>query len=95
MPHRIQIFNGGCGLCKKTIDIVEVGKCKDCKMEVINATGTDNDEVMKRYDITAVPSIVIDGRIKVVGLPQFPWFCGDEFYKMLETNYPLSSYHDD
>jgi len=46
---------------------------------------------VKRYNITAVPSIVIDGKIKVVGVPTFPWFCGDEFYGMLERKYPLSA----
>lgn len=34
---------------------------------------------LKDYNIIAVPSIVIDGKIKVVGIPDFPWFCGEEF----------------
>lgn len=75
--------------------MVEVGKCKDCKMEVVNVAHRNNYGLMKRYNITCVPSIVIDGRIKVVGVPQFPWFCGDEFYKMLETKYPLTGHPDD
>jgi len=44
---------------------------------------------MRDSGITAVSTIVIDGRIKVVGKPRFPWFCGDEFYKFLQENYPL------
>jgi len=44
---------------------------------------------MRDSGITAVSTIVIDGRIKVVGKPGFPWFCGDEFYKFLQENYPL------
>jgi hypothetical protein len=43
----------------------------------------------KLYKITAVPTIVVDGRIKVVGVPDFPWFCGDDFYRFLEKNFPL------
>lgn len=53
-----------------------------------------DEEIKKKlldYDIAAVPSIVIDGRIKVVGLPKFPWFYGEEFYKFLEERYPLST----
>jgi len=46
-------------------------------------------ELTERHNITAVPSIVIDGKIKVVGKPTFPWFCGDKFYKMLEKKFPL------
>jgi hypothetical protein len=89
LPHKIQIFSGGCKLCKDTADIVEVGKCKDCKMEILRVEDKQNWTLIKRYNINAVPSIVIDGKIKVVGMPIFPWFCGDEFYKMLEAKYPL------
>lgn len=91
MPHRIQIFSGGCELCKHTADIVELGKCKDCMMEVLDVGNRDNAELVTRYHITAVPSIVIDGKIKVVGKPDFPWFCSKEFYAMLEKKYPLNS----
>jgi len=87
LPHSIQIFSGGCDICKETAEIVEVGKCKDCKMEVLNVES--NKELAKQLGVTSVPSIVIDGRIKVVGKPTFPWFCGDEFYKVLERNYPI------
>ena len=88
-PHKIQIFSAGCKLCSDTVDIVEVGKCKDCQMEVLGVDDGKNNGLLKQYDIGAVPSIVIDGRIKVVGKPVFPWFCGDDFYKMLETRFPL------
>jgi hypothetical protein len=84
----IQVFSGGCDLCKETAEIVEVGKCKDCKMEVLSFER--NRELARRYGVTSVPSIVIDGKIKVVGKPTFPWFCGDEFYRKLEKNYPIS-----
>ncbi len=89
MPHRIQIFSGGCELCDEAIDIVELGKCKDCKMDVIPVDAKSNRAPIKRYRINAVPSIVIDGKIKVVGVPTFPWFCGDELYRKLEKEYPL------
>ena len=91
MPHRIQIFSGGCSLCQDAVDMVEVGKCKDCKMEVLSIDSRENAELARRYGVTAVPSIVIDGKIKVVGKPTFPWFCGDKFYAMLEKRYPLKA----
>ena len=71
--------------------MVEVGKCTECKMEVLDVGSSENRELLKRYDITAAPSIVIDGKIKVVGVPTFPWFCGDEFYRMLEREYSLNA----
>jgi hypothetical protein len=85
------VFSGGCELCKETVDIVEVGKCKDCKMEVVDVKAPENADLIRHFRISAVPSIVIDGRIKVVGKPSFPWFCGDEFYRMLESKYPLKA----
>jgi hypothetical protein len=27
--------------------------------------------------------------IKVVGIPDFPWICGDDLYKKLKNEYPL------
>jgi len=74
-----------------TVEIVEVGKCKDCRMEVLDVRSKENSELVKDYGVTSVPSIVIDGKIKLVGKPTFPWFCGDEFYKMLERKYPLNA----
>ena len=32
---------------------------------------------MKKYGVQAVPAAVIDGEIKVVGILDFPWICGD------------------
>lgn len=42
---------------------------------------------MKNYDVRAVPTTIIDGEIKVVGIPNFPWICGDELYEKLKTEY--------
>ena len=91
MSHHIEIFTGSCDLCRKVVDIVTIGKCAACKMEVIQANGQDKAIIpkLKDYNITSVPSIVIDGRIKVAGVPTFPWFCGEEFYKFLEEKYSL------
>jgi hypothetical protein len=44
---------------------------------------------MKDYSIKAVPTTIIDGTIKVVGIPDFPWICGDDLYKKLKNEYPL------
>jgi len=91
MPHLIEVFTGGCSLCRKVVNIVTVGKCRDCIMRVFEVDSGDEEVKMKRklYKITAVPTIVVDGRIKVVGVPDFPWFCGDDFYRFLEKNFPL------
>lgn len=44
---------------------------------------------MKEYGIKAVPTTIIDGKIKVVGIPDFPWVCGDDLYTKLKKDYRL------
>ena len=83
------IFSGGCSLCQAAVDMVELGKCKDCEMEVLDVGAKENSALMRKFGIAAVPSIVIDEKVKVIGLPNFPWFCGDDFYRVLEKRYPL------
>ena len=89
IPHRITVFTGNCRLCKDAVQAIEIGKCKDCNLEVLDVNLQENARKIKMYDILSVPTIVIDEKIKIVGVPQFPWFCGDEFYSMLEKNYPF------
>lgn len=55
----------------------------------VNDGNESVQEKIRKYRVSSVPTIVIDSRIKVVGVPSFPWFCGDEFYKFLEKEYPL------
>jgi hypothetical protein len=50
------------------------------------------DEVrikMRDYGVKAVPTAVIDGEIKIVGIPDFPWTCGEDLYGKLKKDYPL------
>jgi hypothetical protein len=49
---------------------------------------------MKEYGVKAVPTTIIDGKIKVVGIPDFPWVCGDDLYKKLRKDYPLEGKYE-
>jgi hypothetical protein len=93
MTHVVEVFAGGCSLCRMVVDMVTVGKCHDCILRVFDIDSGDEEVEKKRelYNITAVPTIVVDARIKVVGVPNFPWFCSDDFYRFLEKNYPFRS----
>jgi len=73
------------------LDIVETGMCASCRLEERSLARGDPETLgrARQYDVRAVPTTVIDGRIKVEGRPDFPWVCGDEFYVMLERKYPL------
>jgi len=95
--HRtIEIFSAGCPLCKEVTDIILIGKCERCKQIVydIDSINDDTKIKMKDYGIKAIPTTIIDGKIKIVGIPDFPWICGDDLYRKLEREYPLNKKHD-
>jgi glutaredoxin 3 len=90
--HTIEIFSAGCPLCKHLTDEVEIGKCRGCSQTIYDINNTTNEikRKMRDYGVTSVPTTIIDGNIKVVGIPDFPWICGDELYQKLKREYPLS-----
>jgi tRNA U54 and U55 pseudouridine synthase Pus10 len=89
--HTIEIFSGGCPLCKHITDEIEIGKCKGCSQTIYDVNKmTEQIKVkMKEYSVTSVPTTVIDGKIKVVGMPDFPWICGEDLYLKLKKEYPF------
>jgi protein-disulfide isomerase len=72
-------------------DDIQIGKCQGCNQIVydINDISEGIKSKMRGYGVKAVPTIIIDGNIKVVGIPDFPWICGDDLYKKLKNEYPL------
>lgn len=71
--------------------MVEIGKCASCVLVERDLSKPDPEvhRLMKEYGIQAAPTIVIDARVKVVGRPDFPWMCGDDFYARLEREFPV------
>lgn len=89
--HTIEIFSANCLLYKHMTEDIQIGKCEGCNQTVYDVNNmTDDIKVkMKEYGIKAVPTTIIDGEIKVVGIPDFPWICRDDLYKKLKREYPL------
>jgi glutaredoxin 3 len=89
--HTIEIFSADCPLCKHIIDDIQIGKCQRCNQTVydVNKMTDEVKRKMKDYGITSVPTTIIDGSIKVVGIPDFPWICGENLYLKLKREYPL------
>ena len=45
---------------------------------------------MKDYNIKAVPTTIIDSKIEVVGIPDFPWIYSEQLlYSKLKKEYLL------
>jgi protein-disulfide isomerase len=89
--HTIEIFSADCPLCKHITDDIEIGRCEDCSQTVYDVNNMTDGIMakMKEYDVKAVPTTIIDGKIKVVGIPDFPWTCGEDLYKKLKREYPI------
>lgn len=41
---------------------------------------------MKDYGVKAVPTTIIDGKINVTGISNFPWIRGEDLYKILKRD---------
>jgi Thioredoxin domain len=91
--HTIEIFSANCPLCKHITDDIQIGKCEGCKQVVydVNNMTEETKSRMKYYEVKAVPTTIIDGEIKVVGIPDFPWICSEDLYKKLKKDYPLKN----
>ncbi|MHA2090491.1 MAG: thioredoxin family protein [Candidatus Kariarchaeaceae archaeon] len=90
--RHILIFSDGCEVCSEHIDNVEVGKCAGCLLHIISLDSnlrSVKDE-LEKYKITEHPTTIIDGEIKVEGVPTFYWQCGDDFYEELKKNYSFN-----
>jgi tRNA U54 and U55 pseudouridine synthase Pus10 len=89
--HTIEIFSANCPLCKHITDDIQIGKCEGCSQIVydVNKMTEDVKSKMKKYGVNTVPTTIIDGEIKVVGIPDFPWICGDELYTKLKRDYRI------
>ena len=68
MAHKIEVFTAGCPLCSDTLKAVkEASKECGCEITEHRCEGSECCEPAKSYDIKAVPSIVIDGKVAHVG----------------------------
>jgi len=82
--HTIEIFSANCPLCKHITEDIQIGKCEGCNQIAYDVSHM-TEEVklkMKKYNVKAVPTTIIDGNIKVVGIPDFPWIYGESIVKM-------------
>jgi hypothetical protein len=87
--HTIEIFSANCPLYKHIIDDIEIGRCEGCKQIVydINNMTEDLRIKMKKYGVKAIPTTIIDGNIRIVGVPDFPWICGEDLFQKLKHDY--------
>jgi len=87
MPHRIEVFTGNCPLCRSLLDDIEAGKCSGCSLVSYNMS--ENPPQALHYEVRVVPTVVIDGEIKIEGKPDMPFVCDNDTYAHFRKKYPL------
>jgi len=65
--RKIEVFTSGCFLCDDAVQLVKELACPSCEVTVYNlAEPCESKECIekaKKYDVTSVPTVVIDGKI--------------------------------
>src|SRR3990167_5991550 len=89
VERHIEVFSAGCPLCLEMIETITLGKCGKCKVEVHDVHDPAVRQEMMELGIRAVPTAVIDRKVKVEGLPTFNWVCDKQLWTRLEKEYPL------
>lgn len=87
MPHKIEVFTGDCPLCNEVVDDIEAGKCAGCRLTVYSLS--ENRRLANEYGVRVVPTVIIDGEVKIEGRPDIPFVCSEETYKHFKSRYPF------
>jgi hypothetical protein len=89
VPHRLELFVGGCPHLRGGAEGGNGGEVAGCSLEVYDLTKRYEELAakLKQYRIRCVPTLVIDGRIKLEGKPEFVLICDEEMYRFLEERY--------
>lgn len=69
MGKRIEVFTADCPLCKDTLEIIKKEACRECEVIEQRCSGSECCQPAKNYDIKAVPTVVMDGKVTFVGKP--------------------------
>ena len=66
--RKIEVFSAGCPTCNETLELVR-NAVSDCGCEVTERRCTESElcDEAKQYGITAMPTVVVDGRIMFEG----------------------------
>lgn len=63
-PSRtVEVFTAGCPVCDETVAMVERLACPSCAVEVVSMQEAAGADRARRYGVTRVPAVVVDGRL--------------------------------
>lgn len=61
--RKIEVFSAGCPACEDAIKLVESIACPSCDVEVLDMCQADVAVRAKRYGVSSVPAVVVDGKL--------------------------------
>lgn len=61
--RKIEIFSAGCPACEEAVSLVASIACSSCEVEVLDMRQADAAARAKRYGVSRVPAVVVDGKI--------------------------------
>lgn len=67
--RRVEVFTADCPFCKDTFQAIKQISCPECEVIERRCSGEVCCEPAKGYGIKAVPTVVVDGKIRFVGKP--------------------------
>ena len=61
--RKIEVFTAGCPLCDEAVQLVRDLACSSCAVEVLDMTDDATHEKARRYGVTRVPAVVVNGTL--------------------------------
>ena len=61
--RKVEVFSAGCPVCRETIALVKKIACPSCDVEVLDMHDSAGAAKAKRYGVTTVPAVVVDGKL--------------------------------
>jgi hypothetical protein len=61
--RKVEVFTAGCPVCTDLVDLVKATACPDCEVTIYNLNQGQGVEAAKRYGVSAVPSVVVEGKL--------------------------------
>jgi glutaredoxin 3 len=61
--RKVEVFTAGCPVCIDLVDLVKATACPHCELTIYNLGQGQGVEEAKNYGITAVPAVVVEGKL--------------------------------
>lgn len=61
--RKVEVFTAGCPVCTDLVDLVKATACPDCEVTIHNLNQGQGVDEARRYGITAVPAVVVEGKL--------------------------------